>query len=110
MITVRLVLLVIAVCFLAACSSGKGRCHKVREYQSAVSAPKIEVPEGVGMVPLDDNMSLVIPEGDVNTTAVPTGEKCLDYPPRYFRDASMDETSNSAKKKPKVAEGEEGDD
>ena len=108
MITLRLVLLVIAVCFLGACSSGKGRCHKVREYQSALSEPRIQVPEG--MAPLDDNMSLVIPEGDVNTTAVPKGEKCLDYPPRYFSDASMDETSNPAKKKPKVAEGEEGDD
>lgn len=91
MITVRLVLLATAVCFLAACSSGKGRCHKVREYQSAVSAPKIQVPEG--LAPLADTMSLVIPEGDVNTTAVPKGEKCLDYPPRYFRDAGMDETS-----------------
>ncbi len=84
----RLIFLVIAISTLAACSSNKGRCHKLREYQSAAGAPRVQVPEG--MQPLDDRLRLEVPSGEVNTTKVPDGENCLDYPPRYFREAELE--------------------
>jgi uncharacterized lipoprotein len=84
----RLMLLVVVLSTLAACSSSKGRCHKVREYQSATGAPRVQVPEG--MQPLDDRLRLEVPPGEVNTTKVPESERCLDYPPRYFREAELE--------------------
>jgi len=81
----RFTLMLTAVVFLAACSSGtKGRCHKVREYQKAESAPFLVIPEG--LAPLDPNLRLKIPDGPLNLEAVPEGQPCLDYPPRYFRE------------------------
>ncbi|MDG1462394.1 MAG: hypothetical protein P8R04_02400, partial [Gammaproteobacteria bacterium] len=79
--------MVLVISVLAACSSGKGRCHKVREYQSATNAPRIQSPDG--MEQLDDRLRLEIPEGEVNTTKVPKGEKCLDYPHRYFKEVEL---------------------
>jgi len=79
---------VVAVAALAALMTGcaaKGRCYKVSEYQKSEPSPEIAVPDG--LKPIDDTQKLVIPEGERNTTATPKSEKCLDYPPRYFREA-----------------------
>ena len=81
----RVVLVIALVTFLSACSSAtKGRCYKVREYQSAEDAERLKIPADLQQ--LDGNLRLEIPEGERNTTATPKGEECLDRPPPYFRE------------------------
>ncbi len=82
---VRACVVLLLAAYLTACSSTKGQCYKVREYQLAEDAPRVTIPEGLR--PLDDRLRMVIPEGERNKSATPQSEPCLDYPPRYFREA-----------------------
>ena len=102
MSSMRCILLVVVASLLAACSSTKGRCYKVREYQLAENAPTVQVPEG--LQPLNDSIRLEIPEGPRNQTATPTGKPCLDYPPRYFREALPSEGKKSKRMRDSAAE------
>jgi|GEM_PF-2235737 len=105
---IRLGLLLVMLSFLASCAATKGRCYKVREYQLAESAPRIQVPEG--LQPLDDSVRLQIPEGALNQAATPLDEPCLDFPPRYFRDALPSESDKSKKNRDITAEQDEAND
>jgi hypothetical protein len=102
---IRLCLLAVMLSFLAACASTKGRCYKVREYQLAENAPRIQVPEG--LQPLNDSVRLEIPEGARNQTATALDQPCLDYPPRYFRGGLPTESKKSKKRRDRAAEKED---
>ena len=70
---------------LGACSGPKtklDKCHKPQEYQKAVIAPRLRVPED--LKPLDDNVRLDVPFGERLTEPTSPDQPCLVEPPDYM--------------------------
>jgi uncharacterized lipoprotein len=77
MMLVRLILIA-AVAGLAACGGSKELTCDEGPYQEAVSAPRIQVPEGLDN--LDEIREIPLPEASPRADR-PEGAPCLDRPP-----------------------------
>jgi len=77
-------LTMLAIVLLISGCAAKGRCHQVREYQKTDPVGEVAIPDD--LQPLDQTEKMVVPAGERNQQSVPRSEKCLDYPPPYFKD------------------------
>ena len=80
----RPALMLVMAMAIGGCFFGKGdeSCESVQEYQSAKTAPRLEVPQGVDKP--DESAGLKVPEGPVPAEPLAKTAKCLQRPPNYF--------------------------
>jgi uncharacterized lipoprotein len=78
------ILLLAGIILLQGCGVFKSdldKCHEQREYQAALPAPRVRVPDN--LEPLNPEARLEMPYGKTNTEATPKDQPCLIEPPSY---------------------------
>ena len=80
----RLLLVVLSISAVAACSSGSPNraCDGETEYLTAVERPPLRLPPEI--TPTERMQPLAIPPVDPNPTVLDPPPRCLDQPPRFF--------------------------
>jgi hypothetical protein len=97
--------LVLVAAGASGCRAFAENCHAPQEYQTAVSAPALKVPEGLSAP--QTRSALKIP--DIGETAKPRGrgEPCLDEPPSFYpgrpKPGMRSDATTDAPKPPEVA-------